>query len=111
MCSVHCFSHCAQLAWVLVQFDFFICPKIDMLVHPAHCPALSTMTLTTYELPSEVVSMFDAIGLSITSITVYPMQLHALVLAAFGSLIAPFGGFAASGFKVRRVGGRETQSG
>lgn len=33
------------------------------------------------------------------SITCLPMQLHAVVLATFASLIAPFGGFFASGFK------------
>lgn len=33
------------------------------------------------------------------SLTFAPMQLHALVLATFASLIAPFGGFFASGLK------------
>ena len=33
------------------------------------------------------------------SITFAPIQLHALVLATFASLIAPFGGFFASGLK------------
>jgi phosphatidate cytidylyltransferase len=33
------------------------------------------------------------------SIVVYPIQLHAFILAAFASLIAPFGGFFASGVK------------
>lgn len=33
------------------------------------------------------------------SLTCLPMQLHAVVLATFASLIAPFGGFFASGFK------------
>jgi phosphatidate cytidylyltransferase len=36
---------------------------------------------------------------AVEHITAYPCQLHALVLALFGSLIAPFGGFMASGFK------------
>jgi phosphatidate cytidylyltransferase len=35
----------------------------------------------------------------VRSIKVAPIQLHALVLAAFASLIAPFGGFFASGVK------------
>lgn len=33
------------------------------------------------------------------SVTFAPMQLHSLVLATFASLIAPFGGFFASGLK------------
>ena len=32
-------------------------------------------------------------------IWMYPMVWHAIVLACFSSLIAPFGGFFASGFK------------
>jgi phosphatidate cytidylyltransferase len=34
-----------------------------------------------------------------TTLSYLPVQLHALVLAAFASLVAPFGGFFASGFK------------
>lgn len=33
------------------------------------------------------------------STSVWPLQFHAVVLAAFASIIAPFGGFFASGFK------------
>jgi phosphatidate cytidylyltransferase len=33
------------------------------------------------------------------SVTFAPMQIHALILASFASLIAPFGGFFASGLK------------
>lgn len=35
----------------------------------------------------------------ITSIPWAPFQLHSIVLATFASLVAPFGGFFASGFK------------
>ncbi|GAA5940087.1 hypothetical protein JCM3775_003276 [Rhodotorula graminis] len=35
----------------------------------------------------------------VTSIPWAPFQLHAVVLAVFASLVAPFGGFFASGFK------------
>jgi len=34
-----------------------------------------------------------------TEVWMYPMVLHGAVLACFSSLIAPFGGFFASGFK------------
>ena len=34
-----------------------------------------------------------------TEIWMYPMIWHGIVLASFSSLIAPFGGFFASGFK------------
>lgn len=38
-------------------------------------------------------------GQNITAIPWAPFQLHAIVLAVFASLVAPFGGFFASGFK------------
>ena len=34
-----------------------------------------------------------------TTVHIYPVVFHSLFLAAFGSLIGPFGGFFASGFK------------
>jgi phosphatidate cytidylyltransferase len=39
------------------------------------------------------------VGLSVTSVNYLPVQLHALVFAGFASLLAPFGGFFASGLK------------
>ena len=39
------------------------------------------------------------LGKSITVIPYAPYQLHLLVFAVFASLVAPFGGFFASGFK------------
>lgn len=38
-------------------------------------------------------------GITLLPFTYIPIQFHALVLALFGSLIAPFGGFFASGIK------------
>jgi phosphatidate cytidylyltransferase len=39
------------------------------------------------------------IGRSIPAIPYAPFQIHSLIMAAFASLVAPFGGFFASGFK------------
>ena len=38
-------------------------------------------------------------GLTQDEVWLYPMQFHSIVLSLFSSLIAPFGGFFASGFK------------
>ena len=38
-------------------------------------------------------------GHTVTTISYAPYQLHLLLLACFASLVAPFGGFFASGFK------------
>jgi phosphatidate cytidylyltransferase len=51
---------------------------------------LATSTLSKF-LPIQVVSQ--------RTVILYPVQFHSLVLAAFASLIAPFGGFFASGVK------------
>jgi len=39
------------------------------------------------------------LGRNVTTIPWAPFQFHALVMAIFASLVAPFGGFFASGFK------------
>jgi len=39
------------------------------------------------------------IGIGWDHLNLYPFQLHTLALATFASIIAPFGGFFASGFK------------
>jgi phosphatidate cytidylyltransferase len=39
------------------------------------------------------------LGRSPPAISWAPFQIHALVMATFASLVAPFGGFFASGFK------------
>ena len=38
-------------------------------------------------------------GLTQDEVWLYPMQFHSIILSLFSSLIAPFGGFFASGFK------------
>ena len=52
----------------------------------------------TYELPFIPTTWSAAYGLP-TTLTIAPIQFHILLLASFASLIAPFGGFFASGIK------------
>jgi CDP-diglyceride synthetase len=42
---------------------------------------------------------FHQLGRTVTTIPYAPYQLHLLTMAFFASLVAPFGGFFASGFK------------
>jgi phosphatidate cytidylyltransferase len=44
-------------------------------------------------------ALISQLGRSAPSISWAPFQIHALVMATFASLVAPFGGFFASGFK------------
>jgi len=58
-------------------------------------------TLITF-LSSIVNPVFSALSLAPPNLNSLPytsFQLHSLVMAAFASLVAPFGGFFASGFK------------
>ena len=48
-----------------------------------------------YRVPNE----FLQGGHTVTTMSYAPYQLHLLLLACFASLVAPFGGFFASGFK------------
>jgi len=53
-----------------------------------------------YMLPPALEALIrHALKLDIQFIWIAPVQLHALALASFSSLIAPFGGFFASGVK------------
>ena len=49
--------------------------------------------------PTDIQSRPMQIGHQVTTIPYAPYQLHLLVLSCFASLVAPFGGFFASGFK------------
>eukprot|EP00128_Syssomonas_multiformis_P016920 Colp12_sorted_trinity150504_noHs@6412 len=93
------------LSWFLVQAEFFICPIASMGLKPAildpsslHCERHPVFTLTAYALPKWILPIAARLGLGAT-VNLYPIQLHALAMATFASIIAPFGGFFASGFK------------
>lgn len=77
-------------AGALAQVPWLTCPKLDLYrwdVAPCAVPAV--FQATEY-------SLFGSGGMKVT---LMPVQLHALVLAAFASVVAPFGGFFASGLK------------
>eukprot|EP01096_Ripella_sp_DP13-Kostka_P017826 TRINITY_DN931_c0_g1_i1.p1 TRINITY_DN931_c0_g1~~TRINITY_DN931_c0_g1_i1.p1 ORF type:complete len:436 (+),score=197.10 TRINITY_DN931_c0_g1_i1:49-1308(+) len=87
-------------AWYLGSYQYFTCPKISVFHHPVSCDANPLFTYTVYEVPSLVQSFLQIIGLgSIHTVTLLPIQIHAVIFGTFSSLIAPFGGFLASGFK------------
>ncbi|CAB1322460.1 unnamed protein product [Coregonus sp. 'balchen'] len=68
------------LAYLLAQFQYFVCPveyNSETNRFTAECE------------PSDI---FKTVNL-------YPYQIHSVALSTFGSLIGPFGGFFASGFK------------
>ncbi|CAK0783153.1 hypothetical protein CVIRNUC_006352 [Coccomyxa viridis] len=110
-------------SWYLAEFmsryKWMICPRTDLSMGWLDCnpdelflPTRFTVRDLPYYTPGPVENFL--IGLShITpdavmraldaplsvSFIARPMQLHAVVMAMFASIIAPFGGFFASGFK------------
>jgi phosphatidate cytidylyltransferase len=83
---------------IMMRSKYFICPVNDLganVFTGLQCDPNPVFLLKTYELPQ----LFFLPDNTHFSITLAPMQLHALNLATFASLIAPFGGFFASGLK------------
>lgn len=90
-----------------------ICPAVSLGMNAwsnVKCEPNHTFLWQAYPLPPAVAQGLTSIvspvaeillgrGLVIEKLPYTGFQLHALVMAAFASLVAPFGGFFASGFK------------
>jgi phosphatidate cytidylyltransferase len=100
----------------MAQFNWLTCPRKDLSLGPLACapsPIFQTRIFTTQELAVELPGPLEEImlllhsilpthmweALQAATITAMPVQLHAITMACFASLISPFGGFFASGFK------------
>ncbi|EAU91225.1 phosphatidate cytidylyltransferase [Coprinopsis cinerea okayama7 len=86
-----------------MRFNYMICPVHDLGTNAftaMSCNPNPVFIWRSLELWKPLsVALGTISGQSITSISYAPYQLHLLVLACFASLVAPFGGFFASGFK------------
>ncbi|KAK5651872.1 hypothetical protein OQA88_11531 [Cercophora sp. LCS_1] len=83
---------------ILLRFKYFLCPATDLgatLFSGLDCKVNPVFIPHTYETPE----LFFLPPGTTFSVTMAPMQLHTFALATFASLIAPFGGFFASGLK------------
>ncbi|MCJ1319096.1 hypothetical protein MMC15_004429 [Xylographa vitiligo] len=79
---------------VLMRYSYFICPVDDLganFITGLNCTPNPVFLPQAYSLPAwtHITRTFH----------IAPMQFHILVFATFASLIAPFGGFFASGLK------------
>ncbi|CDS10401.1 hypothetical protein LRAMOSA03077 [Lichtheimia ramosa] len=89
---------------ILMQFNYLICPVQDLGAsawsHVTCEPKNPVFTAVPWELPSTVAWLLKLVfQREITQVPIAPVQLHAIVMACFASLIAPFGGFFASAVK------------
>ncbi|KAJ8285362.1 hypothetical protein GJAV_G00025970 [Gymnothorax javanicus] len=84
-------------AYLLAQYDYFVCPvEYDSETNrfTVECQPAEIFVMHEYTLPSVIQSV-----LRWETVNLYPFQIHSIALSSFGSLIGPFGGFFASGFK------------
>ncbi|KAL0266428.1 UNVERIFIED_CONTAM: hypothetical protein PYX00_008964 [Menopon gallinae] len=93
------FGLCAS--YVLCQYQYFVCPieysetlgRMTMDCEPG--PLFRPTEYTLGETMQGFLSLFNLKN----TITIYPFLLHSLSMSIFSSVIGPFGGFFASGFK------------
>eukprot|EP01112_Ceratiomyxa_fruticulosa_P007490 TRINITY_DN1950_c0_g1_i1.p1 TRINITY_DN1950_c0_g1~~TRINITY_DN1950_c0_g1_i1.p1 ORF type:complete len:423 (+),score=54.36 TRINITY_DN1950_c0_g1_i1:117-1385(+) len=85
----------------LSNYEWIICPKSDLtMFKPLHCTPDYPFVPQNYFLPETLAAFLTKyLGSDWSYVTFKPILFHALVFSLFGSLIAPFGGFYASGIK------------
>ncbi|KAK1264808.1 Phosphatidate cytidylyltransferase [Acorus gramineus] len=79
------------LANLMGRFPWLTCPRKDLSTGWLHCDPGPMFKPDYYSLPQWLPFWKD--------VEILPVQWHALALGLFASIIAPFGGFFASGFK------------
>jgi len=89
-------------ATIFMRYDYMICPVQDLgdsAWSGLTCKPNPVFVWREWQIghAGKVVSLL--LGRNVTTIPWAPFQFHALVMAIFASLVAPFGGFFASGFK------------
>ncbi|KAK7057155.1 phosphatidate cytidylyltransferase [Favolaschia claudopus] len=86
-----------------MQFNYMICPVQDLGVSAfssMECTPNPVFVWREWQIWSPLaVCLSTLLGRSITTISYAPYQFHLLCMSGFASLVAPFGGFFASGFK------------
>lgn len=82
------------LADVMSRSQWLTCPRKDLSTGWLHCDPGPLFKPESLNLPEWVPQWFPW-----KEVSILPVQWHALCLGLFASIIAPFGGFFASGFK------------
>ena len=83
---------------VLMRYKYFICPVNDLganIFTGLECDPNPVFIPRSYQLPF-IPPNWTHLPMTVS---VSPMQFHIFIMATFASLIAPFGGFFASGLK------------
>uniref|UniRef100_A0AAX7TIK9 Phosphatidate cytidylyltransferase n=1 Tax=Astatotilapia calliptera TaxID=8154 RepID=A0AAX7TIK9_ASTCA len=86
-----------MLSYVMAGYRYFVCPvefNNDSNSFQVDCEPSELFQLQDYFLPSMLESVTGW-----TTVRLYPFQIHSIALSSFASIVGPFGGFFASGFK------------
>ncbi|ORX34526.1 cytidylyltransferase family-domain-containing protein [Kockovaella imperatae] len=86
-----------------MRFKYMVCPARDLgtnVFSHVTCKLNPVFVWRDYEFTGPIRNILETIlGHAPPTVPYAPFQLHVLVMATFASLVAPFGGFFASGFK------------
>lgn len=90
------------LSHYVCQYSSLVCPiefneALGKMTHSG-CEVSFNFLPQEFELPATLATMRKMLKMKET-ITLYPFLLHAFFMSIFASVIGPFGGFFASGFK------------
>ncbi|KAK0099158.1 hypothetical protein PV326_004317 [Microctonus aethiopoides] len=90
-----------MMSYVMCQYRYFVCPieYSEILGRMTmDCEPSSLFRAQEFILPKSLQFITKMLHVK-NSLTVYPFMLHSLSMSVFSSVIGPFGGFFASGFK------------
>lgn len=88
-------------SWFLSKSDYMICPASSLstnLINFPHCDPNPVFIPQIYQIPPFIINFLGDAVINNT-IIFKPIYFHSAIIATFASLIAPFGGFFASGLK------------
>jgi len=89
------------LAYFMCQVPYFVCPieySTELEKMTMSCDPAALFRAQEYPLPQTVATWRRILGMKET-FTFYPFFIHCFFMSLFASIIGPFGGFFASGFK------------
>ncbi|KAM3725382.1 Phosphatidate cytidylyltransferase [Dirofilaria immitis] len=86
------------LSYFLLHHPFFVCPLEDYTVENYNCTIPPSFVLREFNI-SRPLSIILRLMQKSATFQVYPFLLHTVVMGLFASILGPFGGFFASGFK------------
>jgi phosphatidate cytidylyltransferase len=90
-----------RIAYMMCKFPFFVCPieySSELERMTMDCEPSALFRPQEYTLTQTMTTWRRLLGMKET-VTIYPFFLHCLLMSLFASIIGPFGGFFASGFK------------